>query len=233
MPPAPMAEKIVYAPTADPRRLRAPDGRLHDVPEGWELLPPGDAGLTRRVKAAGPSLAVAEKRGRKVFSRGVWAPAANIAAARAALEAERSTDAYARRRAADARRRDAAQATYVAEFEAEVRAFLRFAPAFEDHARRLARAVTAHATPVGSGTVARTRRIEVDARAEAAVIAWLRHQTTAYDHMRIPRVKGMRREVRRQLAETSRALLDLHRTDRPHPAPACPLCRALEASGEG
>jgi len=46
---------------------------------------------------------------------------------------------------------------------------------------RLARAVADHATPVGSGTVARTKRIPVEERAEAAVIAWMRHQTTGYD----------------------------------------------------
>ncbi|MEZ6128720.1 MAG: DUF2293 domain-containing protein [Planctomycetaceae bacterium] len=50
----------------------------------------------------------------------------------------------------------------------------------------MATAITAHATPVGSGTVARTQRIPVEQRAESAVIAWMRHQTTAYDHMKIP-----------------------------------------------
>ncbi len=217
----------VFSPTADAHHVRAADGSVHVVPAGWELLPPGDAGLTRRVKAAGPSWAVQEKRGRKIFSRGIWAPAENIAAAREALLAERSTEAYAKRRVADVKRRERAQADYVAEFEAEVLAFLRFSKLFEEQARQLARAVTEHATPVGSGTVARTKRIEVDERAEAAVIAWMRHQTTAYDGMAIPRVKGMRREVRRALAETSRALLDLHRGDRPHAAASCPLCRAL------
>lgn len=44
--------------------------------------------------------------------------------------------------------------------------------------QRLDRVVTHHATPVGSGTVARTKRIPVEYRAEAAVIAWMRHQTT-------------------------------------------------------
>jgi hypothetical protein len=223
-----MSEALVFSPTPDPRRVRAPDGTVRVVPAGWELLPPGDAGLTRRVKAAGPSWTVQEKRGRKIFSRGVWAPAENIAAAREALLAERATEAYAKRRAADTRRRERAQEEYVAEFEAEVLAFLRFSPTFAGTAARIARAVTAHATPVGSGTVARTQRIGVDERAEAAVIAWMRHQTTAYDGMQIPRVKGMRREVRRALAETSRALLDLHRCDRPHAVAGCPLCRALE-----
>jgi hypothetical protein len=92
--------------------------------------------------------------------------------------------------------------------------------------RALARAVTAHATPVGSGTVARTERIPVAQRAESAVIAWMRHQTTAYDSMTIARVKGERRAVRRELAEIARAVLDLHRRDAPHAA-TCPLCRAL------
>ena len=105
-------------------------------------------------------------------------------------------------------------------------AFLRFAPAWAEKGRALARAVTAHATPVGSGTVARTERIPVAQRAESAVIAWMRHQTTAYDSMTIARVKGERRAVRRQLAEIARAVLDLHRRDVPH-GPTCPLCRAL------
>ncbi len=222
-----MSEAKVFSPTPDPRRVRAPDGTIHPVPDGWALLPPGDTGLTRRVKAAGPTMAVAEKRGRKVFSRGVWAPAENIEKARAGLEAERATESYAKRREADARRRARAQADYVREFEAEVLAFLRFAPAFRELGERLAQAVTAHATPVGSGTVARTKRIEVDRRAEAAVIAWMRHQTTAYDHMAIARIKGMRREVRRELAEISRVLLDLHRRDAPHAVASCPLCKAI------
>jgi len=154
---------------------------------------------------------------------------ANIAAARAGLQTERATEEYAKRRASDLKRREAAQVAYVGDFEAEVRAFLRFAPAWAAVERALAQAVTAHATPVGSGTVARTKRIEIDRRAEAAVIAWLRHQTTAYDSMRVARVKGARREVRRELAELSRCLLDLHRRDAPHATPGCPLCAAVGA----
>jgi 16S rRNA U516 pseudouridylate synthase RsuA-like enzyme len=61
-------------------------------------------------------------------------------------------------------------------------------------------------------------------RAEAAVIAWMRHQTTAYDNMQIARIKGRRREVRRELAAISRAVLDLHRRDAAHAEGSCPLC---------
>ncbi len=221
------ADSLTVAPTPDPRRVRASDGSLLTPPEGWALLPPGDAGLTRRVKAAGPSWTVVEKKGRKTFSHGVWAPHAHILAARAELEAERATPAYARRRASDQARREREQATYEVDFANAVLRFLAFAPTFTPLAKRLAVVVTAHATPVGSGTVARTERIPVERRAEAAVIAWLRHQTTGYDDMRIARVKGARREVRRELAERSRALLDLHRREVSHAASACPLCAAV------
>ncbi len=210
--------------------MRSGDGHVLDIPPGWVCLAPGDAGLTRRVKAAGPSITVVEKVGRKTFSRGVWAPAANITAAKSALLAERSTPAYEKKRVADEKRRESTQSRYVEDFEREVREFLRFARRFSELQEKLARAVTAHATPVGSGTVARTKRIEIDRRAEAAVIAWMRHQTTAYDLMKVARVKGARREVRRELARISRALLDLHRHDAPHSPTACPLCSATSTA---
>jgi hypothetical protein len=218
---------LILAPTADPRVFVAPDGTRHAAPAGWACLPPGDAGLTRRVKALGPSWAIIEKRGRKAFSKGLWAKAEQIETARAALETERSTPAYAKKRAAAGARREHEQATYVVSFEVEVLTFLRFAARFEALARAIARRVTEHATPVGSGTVARTERIPIARRAESAVIAWMRHQTTAYDRMAIPRVAGKRREVRRELATVSRAILDLHRRDAPHATAACPLCSAV------
>lgn len=226
-----MPESLTVAPTSDARRVRAPDGTLLTPPPGWALLPPGDAGLTRRVKAAGPSWTVVEKVGRKLFSKGVWAPEEHIVRAKAALEAERATPAYAKRRAADSARREREQAEYEVDFANEVLRFLRFAPSFSAMAKRLAVLVTAHATPVGSGTVARTERIPVERRAEAAVIAWMRHQTTGYDNMKVARVKGARREVRRELAEISRALLDLHRRDVPHAAVSCSLCTAVANVG--
>jgi hypothetical protein len=181
-----------FAPGPSVNTVRTTDGKLLTVPDGWSLLPPGDVALTRRVKVAGEHWVVQEKKGRKVFFRGVWAPAATIERVRAELDAERSTASYAQRRAADARRRENAQAAYVEDFHGAVVAFLAFHPDHAALADGLARTVTEHATPVGSGTVARTKRIPVEQRAEAAVIAWMRHQTTAYDSMTIPRVKGSR-----------------------------------------
>lgn len=180
-------------------------------PEGWVLVPPGDAALTRRIKAAGPSWSVQEKRGRKLFSQGTWADGTVVERLRQELLAERGTQEFARRREADQQRRSSAQEAYVEDFEAAVRGFLRFEAGYAELEARLARLVSEHATPVGSGTVARTQRIPVEERAEAAVIAWMRHQTTGYDGMVIPRVKGKRREVRRMLAARSQQLLDRYR----------------------
>jgi hypothetical protein len=219
-----------FTPGPTPNTVRAADGTILTAPEGWLLLPPGDAALTRRVKAAGDYWIVQEKKGRKTFSRGVWAPATTIDRIRAELEAERSTESYPKKRDADVRRRDKAQAEYVKDFHESVLKFLAFHEKHADLADRLARAVTDHATPVGSGTVARTKRISVEQRAEAAVIAWMRHQTTGYDGMTIPRVKGKRREVRRMLAMRSQELLGRYRRGEPVPE-GCPLRKAL--AGEG
>jgi hypothetical protein len=215
-----------FIPGPIPNTVKAADGKVLTVPAGWVLLPPGDAALTRRVKAACDHWVVQEKKGRKVFSRGVWAPAATIEQIRAELEAERSTESFAKRKEADAKRREKAQEIYVEDFTGAVVAFLAFHPNHSDLAQRLAKVVADHATPVGSGTVARTKRIPVEQRAEAAVIAWMRHQTTAYDSMKIPRVKGKRREVRRMLAQRSKELLARYRRGEMN-GEECPLARAL------
>lgn len=221
------AETLVVAPGPDGRSVRTAGGEVLQPPEGWVLLPPGDAALTRRVKAAGPTWAVQEKVGRKTFSRGVWAPRTVVDQVRAELALERATAQYRQRREAGVRRREREQAGYVEEFQRAVLDFLAFDARHAELAARLAQAVTAHATPVGSGTVARTKRIPVERRAEAAVIAWLRHRTTAYDDMKIARARGSRREVRRLLAAQSRRLLDAYRRGGRVDAARCPLQQAL------
>ncbi len=219
-------ETRIVSPTFPYDMVKLEDGTKVHPPDGWALLKPGDATLTRRVKAAGPSWTVQQKKGRKTFSHGVWAPEETIIAERERLETERETPEYKAKREKDLQRREKKHQEYVAEFHQSVLEFLAFDPQFEELAEKLAAAVTAHATPVGSGTVARTQRISVEERAERAVIAWMRHKTTAYDDMHIPRIKGKRRQVRRQLAARSRELLDGYRagvveTD------SCPLSNAL------
>jgi hypothetical protein len=205
-------------------------GELLTVPAGWSLLPPGDAGLTGRVKKAAPSWTVQEKRGRKTFSHGVWAPTPIIERTRSALLREREDPAYARQLERGRQRRAVAEAQYEEDFVRAVFDFLRFAPCHAALAGELAKAIADHAVPVGSGTVARTKRIPIERRAEAATIAWLRHATTGYDSMQIARVKGMRREVRRLLAERSRQLLGQYRRGTAIAAGSCMLRRGLNAA---
>ena len=118
------------------------------------------------------------------------------------------------------------QAQYVEDFTGAILKFLNFDDSHSELAARLANAVSEHATPVGSGTVARTQRIPIERRAESAVIAWMRHQTTAYDHMKIPRVKGKRREVRRMLAKESQQLLGRYREGSKVDLSRCQLAKA-------
>lgn len=217
---------LTCSPGPNENSVRTSDGKVLTPPKDWKLLPPGDPGLTRRVKLAGPHWVVQEKKGRKTFSHGVWASGTTIENIKRDLEKERSTEEYAKKRTADAKRRELKQTAYVEDFHQAVIDFLRFHPQHASFANRLAKAVTEHATPVGSGTVARTERIPIERRAEAAVIAWMRHQTTAYDQMKIPRVKGMRREVRRMLAQRSNELLHQYRQG-VAPSELCPLARAL------
>src|SRR3954452_23076572 len=106
-------EDNTFIPGPTPNTVRAADGTVFTAPEGWILLPPGDAGLTRRVKAAGDHWVVQEKVGRRMFSRGVWASAETVERIRAELEAERATEGYAKRHEAASRRREKAQAEYV------------------------------------------------------------------------------------------------------------------------
>ncbi len=206
-------------------------GNIIKPPSDWAHLPPGDAGLTRRVKADGEFWIVQEKKGRRTFSKGVWAPISIIERHRADLDAERNTESYAKKKVADKVRRDRTQSAYVDEFYESVLAFLDFHPQHAELANRMSRAITDHATPVGSGTVARTKRISVQQRAEAAVIAWMRHQTTAYDSMSIPRVKGKRREVRRMLAARSKELLTRYRHGESSNE-NCPLVSSLKNDQE-
>lgn len=207
--------------------LLSESGEQLTPPTGWVFLPAGDAGLTRKVTAAGKFWRVQAQMGRRIISKGIWAPGTIVAEAKLELEILRATDAYKKKLAGARRRRDNKQTEYEQEFYQAVRAFLAFAPLYEEMEITMAKAVTVHAIPVGSGTVARTTMIPIEARAAKAVIAWMRHQTTAYDSMQIARIKGERREVRRILAQRSAELLQNYRRGRDY-VHECPLQQALE-----
>ena len=225
-----MSEKIEtiaeVRPSSKKGHVFSIEGKELQIPSDWDLLPPGDAALSRRIKKDGPTWTVKEKKGRRVFSQGIWAPAERIKALRTALEEERKDPAYQKKLDAGRLRREKEQVAYAADFEIYVFGYLAFDSQHENLAKRMARKIAEHATPVGSGTVARTKQIPIEKRAEAATIAWMRHQTTAYDDMVIPREKGKRREVRRKLAKRSKQLLDKYR-DGAECSPNCPLAKAL------
>ncbi|MBU0665301.1 MAG: DUF2293 domain-containing protein [Proteobacteria bacterium] len=201
-------------------------GEWLDPPEDWAFLPAGDAAITRSVKAKGETWVVQVRKGKRLIAKGIWANEAHILGSQQEVESKRSCPEYERRRERDLARREAKQKSYVGEFYAEVVRFLAFHPRYQVEATLLAEKISDHATPVGSGTVARTERIPIARRAEAAVIAWMRHQTTAYDSMTIARVKGRRREVRRLLAARSVELLQAYRQGQGL-AENCPLKKAL------
>ncbi len=219
---------VEVRPFQKPGHVLSFDGRVLPIPHDWALLPPGDPALSRRIKADGPSFTVIELKGRKRFSRGIWAPAERIQTLKAELAVERTDPSYQKKLAAGRRRRAEEQVAYEKDFRTAVLEFLAFHPAHAALAERLATLIAAHAVPVGSGTVARTERIPIDERAEAATIAWLRHQTTGYDNMVIPHIAGQRREVRRLLAQRSRQLLDKYRKGESVATASCPLVRALK-----
>lgn len=222
----PQTENLEVRSSKNPREVITTSGETLTVPAHWALLPPGDAALSRRIKKDGPTWTMIEMKGRKKFSRGIWAPADRIEVLKTALIAEREDPAYQKKLDAGRARREKAQVAYAEEFETAVFQYLHFHEAHLDLANRLAKAVADHAVPVGSGTVARTQRIPIEQRAESAVIAWMRHQTTAYDHMVIPREKGKRREVRRMLAKRSKQLLQRYRSNEITDQ-SCPLRSAL------
>ncbi|WOO40180.1 DUF2293 domain-containing protein [Rubellicoccus peritrichatus] len=220
-------ESRTVRPCAKPNHVISESGEVLPIPHGWELLKPGDAALSRRIKKATHTWTVKEKKGRKVFSRGIWAPAEDIASIRTELENERADPVYQKKLNAGWKRRSEQQTQYVKDFEQTVFEFLDFHSRYQLLARELAARIAAHATPVGSGTVARTQRIPIEQRAEAATIAWMRHQTTAYDNMAIPRIKGQRREVRRMLAKQSQAVLSQYRSGHRVDVQLCPLQAAI------
>lgn len=202
-------------------------GQRLDIPAGWECLKPGDATVTKTLKSLGPTWTATRKKGRKTLSDGVWASAEHIADARRIVTEKRADPGYAKKREAAVKRRDKKQAEYETTFHETLLKWLNFHPRYSAEAETMAKLICEHAVPVGSGTVARTERIPIEERAAAAVIAWMRHQTTAYEQLHIPLVKGRRREVRRELAQQSKKILSAYRNGLNVNEATCPLAKAL------
>lgn len=206
--------------------LIGPNGETLKPPSDWAFLPAGDAGITRKVTSKGAYWRVEVKKGRRTISLGIWAPATTIEQAQRDVQQIRLTDEYKKKQTYAVGRREKKQTEYETDFCSAIECFLNFHNSHKELEKKLARAVTVHAIPVGSGTVARTQLIPIEERAAHAVIAWMRHQTTAYDNLKIARVKGERRAVRRSLAQQSVELLANYRESRVS-IENCPLQKAM------
>jgi hypothetical protein len=180
-------------------------------PKGWAFLPAGDAGITRKVTAKGEYWRVQYKKGRRTISKGIWAPETTIQQAKQTVTDVRATDEYKKKQVYAIKRREKKQEEYDAAFCKAVEGYLNFHGRYKTMEQKLAKAVTEHAIPVGSGTVARTQLTPIEERAARTVIAWMRHKTTAYDNLKIANRKGERRAVRRTLAQQSVVLLSAYR----------------------
>ena len=150
-------------------------------PDGWELLPAGDAFLTRQVKAVGDYWVLFRPKGRGQHRRqlGLLAPIEAIAAAReaaAVTAARRETQ-----RESSSRQRERAETAYRAEFEDAVLRWLAFAPQHQVIADEIARGAVDRAAVVGSGRVGRTKQLTLDERAALAARAFIRHRHTGYE----------------------------------------------------
>lgn len=197
------------------------------LPEGWCFVPSGDPALTRRLKQTAEYWVVVRKRRNRKEGVGLCVPAPVFESVNARLLTERATEDPVMKQAAALRRRQHKQDKDTIEFRDAVRLYLNFHQHWKSLEAQLADAVTQHAIPIGSGTVARTRTIPIQERAEAAVIAWMRHNTSKYDEMYIPHMKGKRREVRHDINSISRDILRHYRTEPDFNNAACPLAIAL------
>jgi hypothetical protein len=222
--------EIQIWPTMRPRAFRTNEGKEVIIPDDWVFVPAGDPGLTRRLKTSGLCYIEVRKRKNRIESVGLWTQKDRIESIKAKLDEDRATLEYVKKLEAARQKRAQEQQEYVEKFQDEVFNFLNFHAKYTNIALKLAWAVTKHATPVGSNTVARTQTIPIEQRAESAVIAWMRHQTTNYDALGPMRVKGMRFEVRRSLAKDSREILDNYRAGVDIDLETCPLANALRNS---
>jgi hypothetical protein len=109
-------------------RLMDENGHPVTPPEGWAFLPAGDAVVTRKVSSAGAFWRVQVKMGRRIISKGLWAPKDTIELAVLQMQSTRQTELYQKKVEAAKRRREKTQTEYVDDFCNQVERFLNFHP---------------------------------------------------------------------------------------------------------
>lgn len=214
--------------TQSDKSLKDTSGNVFIVPQDWENLPAGDASITRKLKSLGPTWTVQEKKGRKMFSHGVWAAKENIQEAKNLVATLRSDPKHQKKLAQAKVRREEKEDVFAEDFQQAIIAFLNFDKKYQALVEKLSLLVKEHAVPVGSGTVARSSTVSLNDKAALAVMAWMRHQTSNYDSTPVPRIKGARRELRKEIARRSERILEKYRRGEDADLTLCPLYRALK-----
>ncbi len=213
--------------TKSDHRLKDNVGNIYTVPANWQNLPAGDASVTRKLKSLGPTWTVQEKKGRKTFSHGVWAAKENIEKAKALVQAQRADPKHQKSLVQAKVRREKKEVVFGDDFQQAIIRFLNFDQKYQTLVEQLSILVKEHAITVGSGTVARSSSVTLEDKAALAVMAWMRHQTSNYDSMSVPRVKGARRELRREIANRSERILAKYRNGDDVDLKTCSLYNAL------
>ena len=126
-------------------------GQALTPPAGWIFVESGDAGLTRRLKAAGDYWVMVHRRRNRIEAIGLWIAADVVQEVKAGLEAERSDQSHLKKLEAGKKYREAKQEKYEVEFRNAVLSFLAFAGKWSAFAEKFADAVTVHAVPVEGG----------------------------------------------------------------------------------
>jgi hypothetical protein len=206
---------VVYLSKTRPGSWWCPQYGDVQIPQGWDLLPPGDPFVTRKVKEKG-AYWLAKKPGRQ-YARtlGVWTPAENIEAAQDL--AQHTKAAREAKRVVSRTQREREEAKYRERFAGEVYNYLSFSPQHEALAQDIATAVAQHAGDVGSGRVGRTKKLSLREKAELAARAHIRHNYTNYDERLAESVIALDegdfayRQIRAEAQSAVDEFLDEHR----------------------
>ena len=144
-----------------------------ESPDGFVFIPAGNVTRTRLVKQVPEAIEYAEwtRWGAKVT--GYYIPAAAAEEINRQLAA--SEERRAKQREKSAARRAKAEASYQDEFRATLQRLFPSMPAKD------ADAIVRRATRVGSGTVGRSRMLDLEDKATLATVAHARHQHTKYE----------------------------------------------------
>jgi hypothetical protein len=143
------------------------------------------------------------------------------------VSAQRADPKHQKKLAQAKDRREAKETVFGEDFQQAIIQFLNFDPKHQLLVEQLSKLVKEHAVPVGSGTVARSSSVTLEDKAALAVMAWMRHKTSAYDSTPVARVKGARRELRRQIARQSEGILAKYRSGEDFDFGGCLLYKAL------